>query len=122
MAFPSSIVPEGDMVPLEQEISCVRNIRKETISERNLMRYTVDFVKESAWDPRHRDPDYTQQLELMHEAARRHVARNNQLFSTLQTGNTALQRAIDRAKERNAKELIDLLEEIQSNFHIPRPI
>lgn len=46
MSYTGRAVPEGDMVPLEEEISCVRNIREEQIHEKNITRYSVFRIHE----------------------------------------------------------------------------
>lgn len=109
---------EGDMVPLEKQVSNVQNVRKQRVSDRNMMSYYVEFAQEMRWNGRE-EPNLEQKFQMIHDAARRHIDRNNKLFTTLEIGNHALDRWIDECKNSGQKDLEDRLVQLRALFTLP---
>lgn len=110
---------EGDMLPLEKQVSNIRNIRKQSVPDKAMMSYYVEFTRESKWDGRE-EPTLFQQSQLLHDACRRHIDRNNKLFTTLENGNRSLNRWIEECRNAGQKDLEDRLVELRTQFSIPQ--
>ncbi len=109
---------EGDMVPLEKQVSLVQNIRKQRLPDRNMMSYYVEFAQEMRWDGRG-EPTLDQKFQMIHDAARHHIDRNNKLFSTLETGNRVLDRWIEECRTTGQKDLEERLISLRTQYAIP---